>query len=172
MSLPLLSPQQAKALVDGGAQLIDVRAADEHARAHIPGAQLHPLEHLVPGCLAGAPALIFYCRSGLRTSTQAERLTGAAAGSAYILDGGLEAWRRAGLPVREDRRQPLEIMRQVQLIAGSLVLLGVLLGLTLSPGFFGLSAFVGAGLMFAGASGWCGMAKLLAQMPWNRALTS
>lgn len=59
-------------------------------------------------------------------------------------------------------------MRQVQITAGSLVLTGVLLGLFVAPGFFGLSAFVGAGLIFAGVTGWCGMANLLRVMPWNR----
>ena len=74
----------------------------------------------------------------------------------------------ADLPVEEDRSQPIEIMRQVQIAAGSLVLLGVILGLTVAPGWFALSGFVGAGLVFAGTTGWCGMAYLLAIMPWNR----
>ncbi|WP_325231663.1 YgaP-like transmembrane domain, partial [Sphingobium sp.] len=65
-------------------------------------------------------------------------------------------------------RQPIEVMRQVQLVAGGLVLLGVVLGFLVAPAFFGLSAFVGAGLIMAGATGWCGMARLLRLMPWNR----
>ena len=67
-----------------------------------------------------------------------------------------------------DRKQPIEIMRQVQITAGSLVVIGVVLAFTVAPAFIALSAFVGAGLVFAGVSGWCGMAKLLALMPWNR----
>ena len=67
-----------------------------------------------------------------------------------------------------DARQRLEIMRQVQMAAGSLVLVGVLLGWLVAPAFFVLAAFVGAGLAFAGATGWCGMANLLRLMPWNR----
>ena len=86
----------------------------------------------------------------------------------YILEGGLDAWRKAGLPVALDRSQPIEIMRQVQIAAGSLVLLGVVLGAFVAPGFYPLSGFVGAGLLFAGVSGFCGMARLLAVMPWNR----
>ena len=97
------------------------------------------------------------------------RLAAAAGCEAYILEGGIDAWKRAGLPVLTDRRQPLEIMRQVQIAAGGLVLLGVALGIWVAPAFLGLSAFVGAGLVFAGVSGWCGMARLLALMPWNRA---
>jgi predicted branched-subunit amino acid permease len=61
-------------------------------------------------------------------------------------------------------------MRQVQIAAGSLVVIGVLLGALVHPGFYALSAFVGAGLVFAGVSGFCGMARLLVLMPWNRAL--
>jgi rhodanese-related sulfurtransferase len=87
---------------------------------------------------------------------------------AYIVEGGIEAWKKAGLPIAKDRSQPIEIQRQVQIAAGSLVLLGVVLGLAVSPAFYAVSAFVGAGLTFAGFSGWCGMATLLARMPWNR----
>jgi rhodanese-related sulfurtransferase len=74
----------------------------------------------------------------------------------------------SGLPVALDRSQPIDIIRQVQIAAGSLVLMGILLGTFVAPGFYALSAFVGAGLMFAGISGFCGMAHLLALMPWNR----
>jgi predicted branched-subunit amino acid permease len=59
-------------------------------------------------------------------------------------------------------------MRQVQIGAGSLVLIGIILGTLVAPGFYALSAFVGAGLVFAGTTGFCGMAHLLARMPWNR----
>lgn len=85
-----------------------------------------------------------------------------------MLEGGIEARKEAGLPVARDSNQPIEIMRQVQIAAGSLVLIGVVLGALLHPAFYGLAGFVGAGLLFAGLSGWCGMAKLLALMPWNR----
>ena len=86
----------------------------------------------------------------------------------YILEGGIDAWKKAGLPVALDRSQPIDIMRQVQIVAGSLVLIGAVLGFFVAPGFYALSAFVGAGLLFAGISGFCGMAKLLGLMPWNR----
>ncbi len=56
----------------------------------------------------------------------------------------------------------------VQIAAGVLILLGVLLGYTVNGGFFLLSGAVGAGLTFAGVTGFCGMARLLATMPWNR----
>jgi rhodanese-related sulfurtransferase len=104
----------------------------------------------------------------MRTDANAAQLASASPCQAYLLEGGIEAWRKAGLPVIDDAKAPLEIMRQVQITAGLLVLTGVILSLTVAPAWIGLSAFVGAGLTFAGATGWCGMAKLLAVMPWNR----
>jgi rhodanese-related sulfurtransferase len=167
MSLQTVDALAAKRLIDQGAILVDIREADEHAREHVPGARNVPLSRL--GSLpAGAKGIVFHCRSGARTSAHAPRLAASADCPAYILEGGIDAWKKANLPVVVDRSQPIEIMRQVQITAGSLVLLGVVLGVWVAPAFLGLSAFVGAGLMFAGASGWCGMARLLGLMPWNR----
>lgn len=162
-----VTPAEAQRLIAGGATLVDIRDADEHARAHVPGSTSVPVAQLDRLAALGRP-IIFHCRSGARTRAHVARLSAAAGPECYILDGGLDAWRRAGLPVTLDPRQPLEIMRQVQLIAGGLVLLGVALGLLVAPAFFALSAFVGAGLMMAGATGWCGMATLLRRLPWNR----
>ena len=100
--------------------------------------------------------------------SHAARLAAAAQCEAYVLEGGLEAWKRAGLPVRADSAQPLELMRQVQIAAGSAVVLGVALGALMSPWFYLFPALVGAGLIFAGATGFCGLARLLQAMPWNR----
>ena len=169
MSLPTIDAVRAKRLIDDGAVLVDVREADERAREHVPGTRHHALSKLSTIDTAGAKAVIFHCRSGARTAANASRLAGAAGCDAYVLEGGIDAWKKAGLPVTTDTRQPIEIMRQVQITAGSLVIAGVALGFWVAPAFFALSAFVGAGLVFAGASGWCGMAKLLGLMPWNRA---
>jgi rhodanese-related sulfurtransferase len=166
--LQTIDPMSAKQLIDEGAILVDIREADEFARERIPGARNRPLSDLSRLEAGGANVMIFHCRSGNRTQVNAQRLGAAAGCQAYILQGGLDAWKKAGLPVAVDARQPLEIMRQVQITAGFLVLLGVVLGAWVAPGFYGLSAFVGGGLMFAGLSGWCGMAKMLALMPWNR----
>jgi len=168
MSLPSIDAVRAKRLIDDGAILVDVREADEHAREHVPGARHHALSRLSAIDTGGAKAVIFHCRSGARTAANAPRLAGAVGCDAYVLEGGIDAWKKAGLPVATDKRQPIEIMRQVQITAGSLVVLGVVLGVWVAPAFLDLSAFVGAGLVFAGTSGWCGMAKLLALMPWNR----
>jgi rhodanese-related sulfurtransferase len=170
MPLQTLTPEAAQQRIAQGALLVDIRASDEYAREHIAAALHIPLAQLAPGnpALAGAQAVIFHCRSGQRTRMAAQQLCDCAGCAAYVLDGGLDAWKRAGLPVRLDAAQPLELQRQVQIAAGSLVLAGTLLGLAASPWFFALSGFVGAGLVFAGVSGFCGMARLLVRMPWNR----
>lgn len=166
MTLPKLTPAEARAKVAQGARLIDIRGRDEFARTRAPGAENRPLDEIGP--ISGDTPVVFVCRSGMRTGANAPKLAGCCEGDAFIVEGGLDAWKAAGLPVEEDRGQPLELMRQVQIAAGSLVLAGVVLGFLFGPVFFGLSAFVGAGLMVAGATGWCGMAQLLAAMPWNR----
>jgi rhodanese-related sulfurtransferase len=171
MSMPGIDPKTLKRRLDeGSAVLIDIREPSEYAREHILGARLVPLgaidrhdfdrEH--------GKAVVFHCRSGNRTAANAGKLLAKDFAEAYALEGGIEAWKAAGLPVHLDRSAPIEVMRQVQIAAGSLVVLGVLLGAVLSPWFYGLSAFVGAGLVFAGATGFCGMARLLQAMPWNR----
>jgi rhodanese-related sulfurtransferase len=165
-----ISVSDARTLVAQGAVLIDVREADEHARERIPGAKSAPLSSGAAGVPRNA-VLVYHCKSGNRTSANAATLRQTAEGAsceAYILEGGLEAWRSAGLPIAQNTRAPLEIMRQVQITAGGLAFVGFLLGLGVHSGFHAISGFIGAGLLFAGASGWCGMAKLLAVMPWNR----
>lgn len=168
MPLTPVSPEKARELIAAGARLIDIREPDEHARERIAVAENVPMSRLDRLEAGPASAVVYHCRSGNRTASNAARLAGAADCPAYVLEGGLDAWRKAGLPVVVDKRQPLELMRQVQLAAGGLVLLGLALGFVLTPVLFGLAGFVGAGLMTAGATGWCGMARLLAHMPWNR----
>lgn len=173
MTLQTISPERAKALIDAGAVLVDIREPDEHAREHIPRARLQPVSLLQQGAIQafGGSPVIFHCKSGGRTQSHAARLAAFANCEAYILDGGLDAWKRAGLPIATDRSQPLELMRQVQLAAGSAVVLGIALGALLSPWFYLLSAFVGSGLIVAGATGFCGLARALRMLPWNRRLT-
>lgn len=168
--LQSISPEKAALLLKEGAVLIDIREADEHAREKIPGAAHKPLSRLEShdfSDLEGKVA-IFHCRSGARTQGNAGRLGAAAACDAYVLEGGLEAWKKAGLPVALDRKQPIDLMRQVQIAAGGLVVLGAVLGFLVAPAFYAISAFVGAGLFTAGVTGFCGMARILALMPWNR----
>lgn len=170
-NLKTITPERAAELMKKGAVLVDIRESDEHARERIPGARHHALSRIDKDTPVreGDDVLVFHCRSGARTQGNAPRLAAASSGcETYILEGGLEAWKKAGLPVTLDRSQPIDIIRQVQIGAGSLVLAGVLLGTFVNPGFYALSGFVGAGLLFAGTTGFCGMAKVLAYMPWNR----
>lgn len=168
---PLAPADVAARLKTGQAVLVDIREPDEFARAHVKGALQRPLSTFEAAHLRIEPGrdVVFTCRTGMRTGGACDRLAAAVDGEAFVLEGGLDAWRAAGLPVAENRDAPMEMMRQVQIAAGSLVLAGMSLGFTVHPGFFGLSAFVGAGLVFAGVSGFCGMARVLALAPWNRA---
>jgi len=174
MTLPPITPAEARRRLDeGSAVLVDIREPVEHAREAIPGARLCPLSQLNRQTLSAlvdekAPAVIFHCQGGKRTSDNADRLRACGTPQAYLLEGGLAGWKSAGYPTRIDRTQPIELQRQVQIAAGSLILLGLLLAWMVSPFFVGLTAFVGLGLVFAGLSGWCGMARLLAVLPWNR----
>ena len=96
--------------------------------------------------------MIFHCRCGARTLSNAAALAAKVDESceAFMLEGGLEAWSKAGLPVVTDRRQPIELQRQVQIGAGSLAFLGTLLGLLVSPWFFAVPLLVGGGLCWPG----------------------
>ena len=164
--LPTIAPEQAARLLDGGARLVDIREPDEHARERIPAALSRPLAAL--DRIEGAEPVIFHCRTGNRTAANAAKLRQACAGEAYILAGGIDAWKAQGLPIVADRRQPIEIMRQVQLAGGGLILLSMLLTLLAGPLWSLLAGAVGAGMMHAGLTGSCAMTRLLAPMPWNR----
>lgn len=168
MLKPVTAAEASRLVREAGASLIDIREPDEHARERIPGARSLPLSRLAE--LEEGGAVIFHCRSGARSTAHAAELARCAGPrEAMALAGGIEAWKRAGLPVATDRRQPIEVMRQVQIAAESLVLLGLALVAAVSPWFLALTAAIGAGLVFAGVSGSCGLAVLLRQMPWNRA---
>ena len=152
------------------AVLIDVREPMEYNREHIIGSRLVPLSGFDPADFDRDrdKAVVCICRSGMRSARAAGQVLATGFDQVYTLEGGIDGWKQAGLPVHFDRKAPLDLMRQVQIAAGSLVLLGVVLAVLVSPWFMALSGFVGAGLVFAGMTGFCGMARLLAAMPWNR----
>jgi len=169
--LTSLPPTEVAARLKAGrAVLVDIRDADEFTRRHARGALSRPLQGFEQAHLRIEPDrdVVFTCKSGMRTAANCERLTATVDGEAFVLEGGLDAWAAAGLPVEADRKAPLEMMRQVQIAAGLLILAGVALGYLVSPMLFGLSAMIGAGLLLAGVTGHCGMARILASAPWNR----
>jgi len=169
-----LSPNTVAArLKEKSIMLIDIRESDEYAREHIAEAISYPLSSTgrAKVKIKANRHAVFHCKSGIRTEQNFAILTARIDGEAYIMDGGLDAWKVAGLPVKTDNAAPLEINRQVQVTAGIFVLVGVLLGLLVHPGFYGLPTFIGGGLLFAGLSGWCGMSKFMVAMPWNKSAT-
>jgi rhodanese-related sulfurtransferase len=169
LEAPTVAPRELQALREqaSGAFVLDVRSALEFEGERIEAAHLIPLDEL-GGRLDEVPDqdVAVVCRTGVRATIAAELLARSGR-RARVLEGGMIAWRRARLPVREGRKR-LPVDRQVQLIAGSMVLTGVAMGTLVNQWFLAIPAFFGAGLMFAGATGTCGLALLLLKMPWNR----
>lgn len=148
--------------------VIDVREPMEYASGHISGSLNVPLGRICQADLPSGP-LVLVCQSGNRSAKALAQLLGQGhPHPLWDLQGGVPSWQQAGFPVNKLKGAPLPLMRQVQIAAGSLVLLGVILSQAVAPGWIWLAGFVGAGLTFAGVSGFCGMARLLAVMPWNR----
>ncbi|MDO5668095.1 MAG: rhodanese family protein [Alcaligenaceae bacterium] len=170
MTLPLISPDKAAALVKDGATLIDIRSAGEYSHRHITDSQNQSIDQMSKDSLPAEGVVIFTCQSGMRTRTNANKLAAAAQNCKqfYILEGGVDGWQKQGLPVEIAANAPLELQRQVQIAVGILVILGVVLGTWVNPGWYILSAFVGAGLLMAGVTGFCGLARVLMLAPWNK----
>ncbi|MBX3095343.1 MAG: rhodanese-like domain-containing protein [Fimbriimonadaceae bacterium] len=150
-------------------QLVDVRGAGEYAAGHIPGTYFMPLEEVVNRVedLDQHRTVVLVCQSGRRACIAENQLQGNH-DQIFVLEGGTQAWADAGNPLVKSAKSTWALERQVRLVAGILVLIGVALGFTVSPGWFGIAAFVGAGLTFAGLTNICGMAAVLAKMPWNQ----
>ncbi|WP_017930275.1 rhodanese family protein [Robiginitomaculum antarcticum] len=166
-----ISPEDvASGMTSGNITLIDIREADEYSREYIKDALNIPLSALTKGDidLDVGKHVVFHCRSGNRTEVNCDQLATHVEGHASIMEGGLNAWKSANLPVVVDTSVPIELNRQVQITAGFLTLIGVVLGYLVHPVLFGISAFIGGGLMFSGLSGTCAMAGVLMRMPWNR----
>lgn len=149
--------------------LIDVREPSEHAGEHIEGACLVSLSTFDPAKIPtdSDKKIILYCQSSNRSGQAAQKLVNAGFQEVTHLEGGLSEWKRAGHPTKVNKKAPISIMRQVQIVAGTLVFTGTVLG-AFNPAFLILSGFVGAGLMFAGLSGTCAMATLLMKLPYNK----
>jgi rhodanese-related sulfurtransferase len=144
--------------------VVDVREFPEYAESHIRGARLVPLGQLrqEPNLVGDGGEVYLVCRSGRRAREAAALLSEGRSARPVVVEGGMEAWKQAGYPVCREKG-PISLERQVRIAAGSLVLAGLLV-----PGLSFLPYLVGAGLIFAGITDWCGMGMLLARLPWNR----
>lgn len=161
-------PTLRRWMAEGSATLIDVREPAEHRSSRIAGARLMPLSSVDAGQLP-AGKIVIHCQKGGRGATACESLLRQNPGlELYNLAGGLEGWREAGLPVQQGESHVLPLDRQVQLTVGLLLLTASALALLVNPLFVLLCAFLGAGLTVAGLTGFCGLARALAIMPWNR----
>ena len=171
MSILTCTPSETKQRNDAGvAHLIDVRTPAEHRALHAEGVTLVPLDQFDAAALkASVPAgktIHLFCKSGGRATMAAQKLV-AAGCPCVVVEGGTEAWAKANLPVVRGK-WAMSLERQVRIVAGLLVLIGVVLGFTVHPYWFGLSGFVGAGLTIAGITDTCMMGMMIATCPWNR----
>lgn len=178
MNVKTITPRQLNELKASGqeVELIDVRTPAEFREIHVEFAQNLPLDRLDAQQLSvqrngSERPLYFICRSGGRAKQACERLLAAGTANAVNVEGGTLAWEETGLPVIRGKKS-ISLERQVRIAAGTLVLSASALGALVHPYWIGLSAFVGAGLIFAGITDTCGMAMLLARMPWNQARNS
>ena len=149
--------------------LIDVRTPAEFGSVHAEGAVNHPMESLNVDRLpfGKEDEIQVICQSGGRSMKVCQKLEAAGYSNVVNVKGGTSAWQASGLPVVEGKKM-MSLERQVRIAAGSLIVIGAAIGQFVHPGGFGLSAFVGAGLVFAGVTDTCGMGMMIARMPWNR----
>jgi rhodanese-related sulfurtransferase len=174
MTVTTIRPQQlAELCKTGKIDLIDVRTPVEFRELHAAVACNVPLDRLDPMTVMQGrngskdEPLYLICRSGSRGRQACEKFLAAGFTNVYNVEGGTLACLDAGLPVIRGKKA-ISLERQVRIAAGSLVVLGVLVGWFVHPILSGLSAFIGAGLVFAGITDTCGMGMMLARMPWNQ----
>lgn len=168
------TPAELKKWLDAGeAVLVDVREIVEYKQHHIKSALNLPLSEVSLSHPSMPPhegkRLVLQCKSGRRSMMAYEKIC--AEGKEkdlYNLTGGIDGWMQNNFPVESDDKNVMPLERQVLLAAGLVVLMGITLGFVVSSNWFLLSGFAGLGMAFAGLTGWCGMAKFLALMPWNK----
>lgn len=172
MTIKSIDAQTLKRWLDNGeALLVDAREPAEHAAENIAGSTLLPLGKLTKSTLPemSGKKLVIHCRSGKRSTNACAKLLNEDPNmEVYSLEGGISAWSAAGHSIESSNKSFLPLDRQVQLTIGLGVLIGSLLAFFVNPLFFILTSFFGAGLVFAGISGTCGLALLIAKMPWNQ----
>lgn len=154
----------------GDIELVDVREFAEFAGGRVAGARLMPLGQLENrhSELGRDRPIYVICRTGRRSAEACKKLESLGFLNVINVTGGIEAWKKAGLPLKRDDHAPWSIERQVRFTAGLLVLSGLLLSILVHPYFIALSGLIGFGLAFTATIDWCGMGLLLARMPWNR----
>jgi len=154
--------------------VIDIREPDEHAREHIGGSINVPSSQLDSANLEQCKdkTILVYCRTGNRTNRVKEILSNIQCKEIFCIEGGIEQWKRCGFETKKNTKAPIELIRQVQITVGFLIILSIALTYYFSPYFIFISLFCGAGLLFAGITGTCGMAKLLTFLPYNKRLTT
>jgi rhodanese-related sulfurtransferase len=169
-----ISPKHLSETVSDGKKvdLIDVRTPVEFREIHIPFANNIPLDRLDPAGIAKERAnnsnpLFVVCHSGSRAKQACEKLAAAGCPNVILVEGGTMAWNQAGLQVIRGKKA-ISLERQIRIVAGSLVFSGVMLGTFVHPYFYGLSGFVGMGLIFAGVTDICPMGMMIGRMPWNQ----
>jgi rhodanese-related sulfurtransferase len=167
-----ISPVELQTILtaEPSASVIDVRTPVEFSEVHVPQARSVPLDELKPSSLQlekNQPVYLL-CRSGQRATKAAEKFAKDGFSQPIIVEGGTLAWIAANLPVTRNAVKVISLERQVRIAAGALVFIGVLLARFVNPNFIWLSGFVGAGLVFAGITDFCGMGLLLAKLPWNK----
>lgn len=174
MSYSTITAKQLHEVLQSGKKvnLIDVRTPVEFREVHVRGAKNVPLDRISPTFhpeIPNDPAEPTYvvCRSGSRSKQACDKLTTAGYTNIVNIDGGTSACEQAGLPVNRGQKA-MSLERQVRIAAGSLVFVGSALAFFVHPYFIAVPAFVGAGLVFAGVTDTCGMAMVLARMPWNQ----
>lgn len=166
-----VNANEAKRLVEKDATLVDVREPAEFKTAHIENSKLHPLGSIHADHINdyADKTVVIYCQKGLRGQKACEKiLKDNPTANIVNLSGGIESWQQAGFGVKKGESNVLPLDRQVQISIGSLVLCFALLGYFVNPNFVFGAAFMGAGLLFSGLSGFCGLARVMALMPWNR----
>ncbi|MBD2356042.1 rhodanese-like domain-containing protein [Tolypothrix sp. FACHB-123] len=167
--LQTVNAQTLKQLVEQKAvTLIDVREPAEYAGEHIPGATLVSLSNFDPRKIPQDGSMVLYCRSGNRSAMAAQKLFSAGFATVTHLNGGIGAWKEAGYPTNINRKAPISLLRQVQIIAGSSILISTLLGAFVSPWFLLVSGFMGAGLIYSGITDTCILGMMVAKLPYNR----
>lgn len=157
-------------------QLIDVRTPVEFREVHancaknVPLHQLNPSDFLAASQNAESPLFVI-CKSGGRGKQACDKLRAAGCQHVINVEGGTGAWDQAGFPVTRGQKA-ISLERQVRIAAGFLLLVGTLLAIFVDRWFVLFNGLIGAGLVFAGVTDFCGMGLVLAKMPWNKVSTT